>query len=85
VQYLGLEKEGNFRERQQQWLLESQSAPARHFAQYLVHRVIRFWAQQGAIYVFVALIFVYIHLMQKLDRQYGVSDDEDESSNPEDV
>ena len=43
------------------------------------------WAQQGAIYVFVALIFVYIHLMQKLDRQYGVSDDEDESSNPEDV
>ena len=43
------------------------------------------WAQQGAIYVFVGLIFVYIHLMQKLDRQYGVSDDEDESSNPEDV
>ena len=42
------------------------------------------WAQQGAIYVFVALIFVYIHLMQKLDRQYGVSDDEDESSNQED-
>ena len=24
------------------------------------------WAQQGAIYVFVALIFVYIHLMQKI-------------------
>jgi putative solute:sodium symporter small subunit len=43
------------------------------------------WAQQGAIYVFVALIFVYIHLMQKLDRQYGVSDDEDESSNQEDA
>ena len=42
------------------------------------------WAQQGAIYVFVALIFVYIHLMQKLDRQYGVSDDEDESSQQED-
>ena len=40
-----------------------------------------FGAQQGAIYVFVALIFVYIHQMQKLDRQYGVSDDEDESSN----
>lgn len=35
------------------------------------------WAQQGAIYVFVALIFVYIHLMQKLDRQYGVSDEDD--------
>ena len=43
------------------------------------------WAQQGAIYVFVALIFVYIHLMQKLDRQYGVSDDEDESSQQEDA
>ena len=43
------------------------------------------WAQQGAIYVFVALIFVYIHLMQKLDRQYGVSDDEDESSQQEDT
>ena len=43
------------------------------------------WAQQGAIYVFVALIFVYIHLMQKLDRQYGVSDDEDEPSNKEDA
>ena len=35
------------------------------------------WAQQGAIYVFVALIFVYIHLMQKLDRKYGVSDEDD--------
>ena len=43
------------------------------------------WAQQGAIYVFVALIFVYIHLMQNLDRQYGVSDDEDEPSNQEDA
>lgn len=42
------------------------------------------WAQQGAIYVFVALIFIYIHQMQKLDRQYGVSDDEDESSGQED-
>ena len=37
------------------------------------------WAQQGAIYVFVALIFVYIHLMQKLDREYGVSDEDDSS------
>ena len=37
------------------------------------------WAQQGAIYVFVALIFVYIHLMQKLDRKYGVSDEDDSS------
>ena len=32
-----------------------------------------FWfAQQGAIYVFVVLIFVYYQLMQKLDREYDV-------------
>ena len=31
-----------------------------------------FWfAQQGAIYVFVILIFVYVRLMNKLDRQFG--------------
>ena len=31
-----------------------------------------FWfAQQGSIYVFVVLIFVYVHLMNKLDREYG--------------
>ncbi|UGU16787.1 DUF4212 domain-containing protein [Sinomicrobium kalidii] len=31
-----------------------------------------FWfAQQGAIYVFVILVFVYIRLMNKLDRKYG--------------
>ena len=31
-----------------------------------------FWfAQQGSIYVFVVLIFVYIHLMNKLDKKYG--------------
>ena len=31
-----------------------------------------FWfAQQGAIYVFVLLIFVYVHLMNKLDKKYG--------------
>lgn len=29
-----------------------------------------FWfAQQGAIYVFVALIFIYVFLMNRLDRQ----------------
>ncbi|MFS1161842.1 DUF4212 domain-containing protein [Aeromonas salmonicida] len=32
-----------------------------------------FWfAQQGAIYVFVLLIFVYVHQMNKLDRKYDV-------------
>lgn len=31
-----------------------------------------FWfAQQGSIYVFVALIFVYVRLMNKLDKKYG--------------
>ncbi|ORL45988.1 putative solute symporter protein [Zunongwangia atlantica 22II14-10F7] len=31
-----------------------------------------FWfAQQGSIYVFVILIFIYIHLMNKLDKKYG--------------
>jgi len=32
-----------------------------------------FWfAQQGSIYVFVCLIFVYYAYMQKLDREYDV-------------
>ena len=31
-----------------------------------------FWfAQQGSIYVFVILIFVYVRLMNKLDMKYG--------------
>ena len=31
-----------------------------------------FWfAQQGSILVFVALIFVYVALMNRLDREYG--------------
>lgn len=31
-----------------------------------------FWfAQQGAIYVFIILIFVYVSLMNKLDKKYG--------------
>ncbi|WP_430905427.1 DUF4212 domain-containing protein [Maribacter sp. 2-571] len=31
-----------------------------------------FWfAQQGAIYVFVILIFVYVRLMNRLDKKYG--------------
>jgi len=31
-----------------------------------------FWfAQQGSIYVFVILIFVYVRLMSKLDKKYG--------------
>ena len=34
-----------------------------------------FWfAQQGSIYVFVVLIFVYVWLMNKLDQKYGVEE-----------
>ncbi|MCO6359081.1 putative solute:sodium symporter small subunit [Roseivirga pacifica] len=36
-----------------------------------------FWfAQQGAIYVFVILIFVYVRLMNKLDKAYDVDEKE---------
>lgn len=35
-----------------------------------------FWfAQQGAIYIFVILIFVYVHLMNKLDKEHNVDED----------
>ncbi len=34
-----------------------------------------FWfAQQGSIYVFVVLIFVYVYLMNKLDKKYGLEE-----------
>ena len=37
-----------------------------------------FWiAQQGAIYVFVVLIFVYVWLMNGLDREFGVDEGDD--------
>lgn len=35
-----------------------------------------FWfAQQGAIYVFVALIFIYMYKMNALDKKYGVEEE----------
>ena len=35
-----------------------------------------FWfAQQGSIYVFVVLIFVYVKLMNKLDVEFDVNED----------
>lgn len=37
------------------------------------------WAQQGAIFVFVILIFVYVRMMHNLDRRFGVSDDDTKS------
>ncbi|MDH5399003.1 MAG: DUF4212 domain-containing protein [Cyclobacteriaceae bacterium] len=34
-----------------------------------------FWfAQQGSIYIFVALIFIYVRLMNKLDKAYNVDE-----------
>ena len=39
-----------------------------------------FWfAQQGAIYAFVALIFIYSWRMKTLERKFGVDDDEENS------
>lgn len=35
-----------------------------------------FWfAQQGAIYVFVILIFVYVYRMNKLDKEFDVNEE----------
>lgn len=40
-----------------------------------------FWfAQQGSIYVFVVLIFVYVWLMNRLDKKYDVDEKEGEQS-----
>ncbi len=37
-----------------------------------------FWmAQQGAIYIFVILIFIYVHKMNRLDLKYGVDEEGD--------
>ncbi len=43
-----------------------------------------FWfAQQGSIYVFVVLIFVYVKLMNQLDREFEVDEqDHDEEGSP---
>ena len=38
-----------------------------------------FWfAQQGSIYIFVILIFVYVYLMQKLDETISEEEDSDQ-------
>ncbi|MFZ1750669.1 MAG: DUF4212 domain-containing protein [Saprospiraceae bacterium] len=35
-----------------------------------------FWfAQQGAIYIFCILIFVYVHLMNRLDKAFDVNEE----------
>lgn len=39
-----------------------------------------FWfAQQGSIYVFVALIFIYVYLMNRLDRKYHVYEEDEKA------
>ncbi|MEE6247983.1 MAG: DUF4212 domain-containing protein [Pseudomonadota bacterium] len=38
------------------------------------------WAQQGSIYVFIGLIFFYTYKMKKIDRQFGVSDDDEDET-----
>lgn len=35
------------------------------------------WAQQGSMYVFVILIFVYARRMDKLDREYDVHEEDE--------
>ncbi len=43
-----------------------------------------FWmAQQGSIYVFVALIFVYVRLMNQLDKKHGFIEEAETSTNAE--
>ena len=42
-----------------------------------------FWmAQQGSIYVFVVLIFVYVQLMNKLDQKYGFDKEDEPAPDP---
>ena len=39
------------------------------------HLELGFWfAQQGSIYVFVVLIFVYAFIMDRIDRRFGVKE-----------
>ncbi len=40
-----------------------------------------FWfAQQGSIYVFVLIIFIYVFLMNRLDREYGLDETKEKPS-----
>ena len=40
-----------------------------------------FWfAQQGSIYLFVVLIFIYVYLMNKLDKKYKDHNDEEDKN-----
>ena len=44
-----------------------------------------FWiAQQGSLYTFVALIFIYVWAMNRLDRKYGLEEENMDDSNHKD-
>lgn len=39
-----------------------------------------FWfSQQGSIYIFIALIFIYVYLIEKIDKKYDVHESEEEA------
>ncbi|WP_404803964.1 DUF4212 domain-containing protein [Microbulbifer agarilyticus] len=45
-----------------------------------------FWfAQQGAIYVFLGLIFFYVYKMNQLDKKYGVYEGDESATSVEDT
>ena len=44
-----------------------------------------FWmAQQGSIFVFVVLVYVYIHLMDRLDKRFNLDSETDEQDEQQD-
>lgn len=51
-------------------------APALNEFQFAGFKLGFWFAQQGSIYAFVILIFVYVYLMNKLDKEFGVSEEE---------
>lgn len=55
------------------WFLSGYIIPI--FMYDVLPRAFVFWfAQQGSIYIFVILIFVYVRLMNKLDKKYNLDE-----------
>ncbi|WP_020403210.1 DUF4212 domain-containing protein [Gracilimonas tropica] len=50
-------------------------APALNEIQFAGFKLGFWFAQQGSIYTFVILIFVYVYLMNKLDKEFNVQED----------
>lgn len=50
-------------------------APALNEIQFAGFKLGFWFAQQGSIYTFVILIFVYVYLMNKLDQEFNVQED----------